>query len=290
MTKKLQKAAALLLSALLLLGILSAAPVSAAQEQPFVLKAASNFFPETKTRYYDLSALEDENGDVFVTVRFNMNAADKYLINLDLDSLTWDPNVLEFKEAYNMEGTGRNRRFVLFPFIYEQGLGVGMTSTYGDNNGGKIAGNYTNIMPPAHAYNDDGTPVTIVRVTFKVLDRTAAETTVTCNINTLSLCNAGSLEPLYMLYHNCVPDESLFWMAERSVAISPIQRGDISGRGGFDISDVTHLQMHLMEFDIDIDFSDPLVFEQADFNADGILNVRDITAMQRNLARLWIAS
>ena len=43
MTKTLQKAAALLLTALLLLGLFSAVPVSAAQEQPFVLKVASNF-------------------------------------------------------------------------------------------------------------------------------------------------------------------------------------------------------------------------------------------------------
>lgn len=284
MTKTLQKAAALLLTALLLLGLFTAVPVSAAQEQPFVLKVASNFFPETKTRYYDLSALEDENGDVFITVCFDMYAADKYLINLDLDGLTWDPSVLEFKEAYNMEGTGRNRRFVLFPFLYEQGLGVGMTSTYGDNNGGRVAGNYTNIMPPAHAYNDDGTPVTIVRATFRVLDRAAAETTVACDINTLSLCNAGILEPLYMLYHNSIPDESLFWMADRSVAVSPIQRGDVNGRDGFTISDVTLLQMFLAEFNVETDFSDPLVFEQADFNADGVLSVRDITAMQRDVA------
>lgn len=284
MTKTLQKAAALLLTALLFLGMFTAVPVSAAQEQPFVLKLASNFFPETQTRYYNLSALEDENGDVFVTVCFNMYAADKYLINLDLDGLTWDPDVLEFKEAYNMEGTGRYRRFVLFPFLYEQGLGVGMTSTYGDNNGGKAAGNYTNIMPPAHAYNDDGTPVTIVRATFRVLDRAAAETTVACNINTLSLCDAGSPEPLYMLYHNCVPDESLFWMADRSVSVSPVQRGDVNGSDSFTILDVTLLQMFLAGFNVEIDFSDPLVFEQADFNADGILNVRDITAMQRFLA------
>lgn len=290
MTKTLQKAAALLLTALLFLGMFTAVPVSAAQEQPFVLKLTSNFFPEAQTRYYNLSALEDENGDVFITVCFNMYAADKYLINLDLDGLTWDPDVLEFKEAYNMEGTGRYRRFVLFPFLYEQGLGVGMTSTYGDNNGGKVAGNYTNIMPPAHAYNDDGTAVTIVRATFRVLDKAAAETTVACNINTLSLCDAGSLEPLYMLYHNCVPDESLFWMAERSVSVSPVQRGDVNGSDSFTILDVTLLQMFLAGFNVEIDFSDPLVFEQADFNADGILNVRDITAMQRFLARLWTAS
>lgn len=284
MTKTLQKAAALLLTALLFLGMFTAVPVSAAQEQPFVLKLASNFFPEAQTRYYNLSALEDENGDVFITVCFNMYAADKYLINLDLDGLTWDPDVLEFKEAYNMEGTGRYRRFVLFPFLYEQGLGVGMTSTYGDNNGGKVAGNYTNIMPPAHAYNDDGTAVTIVRATFRVLDRAAAETTVACNINTLSLCDAGSPEPLYMLYHNCVPDESLFWMADRSVSVSPVQRGDVNGSDSFTILDVTLLQMFLAGFNVEIDFSDPLVFEQADFNADGVLNIRDITAMQRFLA------
>lgn len=290
MTKTLQKAAALLLTALLFLGMFTAVPVSAAQEQPFVLKLTSNFFPEAQTRYYDLSALEDENGDVFVTVCFNMYAADKYLINLDLDGLTWDPDVLEFKEAYNMEGTGRYRRFVLFPFLYEQGLGVGMTSTYGDNNGGKAAGNYTNIMPPAHAYNDDGTPVTIVRATFRVLDRAATETTVACNINTLSLCDAGSPEPLYMLYHNCVPDESLFWMADRSVSVSPVQRGDVNGSDGLTILDVTLLQMFLADFNVEIDFSDPLVFEQADFNADGVLNIRDITFMQRFLARLWTAS
>jgi hypothetical protein len=159
-----------------------------------------------------------------------------------------------------------------------------MTSTYGDNNGGKVAGNYTNIMPPAHAYNDDGTAVTIVRATFRVLDRAAAETTVACNINTLSLCDAGSPEPLYMLYHNCVPDESLFWMADRSVSVSPVQRGDVNGSDSFTILDVTLLQMFLADFNVETDFSDPLVFEQADFNADGILNVRDITAMQRDVA------
>lgn len=43
MTKTLQKAAALLLTALLLLGLFSAVPVSAAQEQPFVLKVIELF-------------------------------------------------------------------------------------------------------------------------------------------------------------------------------------------------------------------------------------------------------
>ncbi len=42
--------------------------------------------------------------------------------------------------------------------------------------------------------------------------------------------------------------------------------------------------MYLSDFsDLPVDFSDPQILALADFNGDGAVNVRDVTAMQRAL-------
>ena len=161
----------------------------------FTLVATSNLFPEKANYYDDLDTYQDENGDVFVTVDYDMCAPGKYLINIDVDELTWDPEVLEFKEAYNKMGTGRSAKFTIFPFAYEQGLGAGMVNTFGDNNGGRIVGNYTSVSPAAYATEEDGSPVTVVRAVFKLLDKDAKLTTVNLNMDTISLCDDDVAEP-----------------------------------------------------------------------------------------------
>ena len=102
-----KKAAAVLLAVVLVCSLAAVIPASAA-EKPFVLHVKSNLFPDRDFTYSNLSCLADDNGDVFLTVDFDMLAAQQYLINLDIGSLTWDTDVLEFKQAYNTYGTGRN--------------------------------------------------------------------------------------------------------------------------------------------------------------------------------------
>ena len=167
----------------------------------FTVVSTSNFFPETRSSYKDLSEYEDENGDVFVTVDYKLKADNQYLINLDVDELTWDPTVLEFKEAYNKYGEGRRAVFTIFPFAYEQGLGAGMVNTFGDNNGGRVVGNYTSVQPAAYATEEDGSPIVLVRAVFKVINREPTTTYVDLKMDTISYCDDDVKEP----YSQSVP-------------------------------------------------------------------------------------
>ncbi len=56
-------------------------------------------------------------------------------------------------------------------------------------------GNYSSVQPAAYASEEDGSPITAVRATFKVLDKTATETTVNCSVETLSLCDSSNNKP-----------------------------------------------------------------------------------------------
>ena len=190
----------------------------------FTLVATSNLFPEKANYYDDLDTYQDENGDVFVTVDYDMCAPGKYLINIDVDELTWDPEVLEFKEAYNTMGTGRSAKFTIFPFAYEQGLGAGMVNTFGDNNGGRIVGNYTSVQPAAYASNEDGSAVTVVRAVFKVLKKDPGTvTTVNLKLDTLSLDDETATEPSskYSLVSRGVVNDDVFGMASYNTDMTP---------------------------------------------------------------------
>lgn len=291
MKKSIRKITALALSAVLLLGLFAMAPVSAAENQGFTLTVTSNLFPAQKTHYSDVSALEDANGDVFFTVDFKLLGAHQYLINLDIDELTWDNEVLEFKEEYNTVGTGRRKLFCILPFAYEQGLGTGMINTFDNSNPGRIVGNYTSVKPAAFAYEEDGSAVTMVRAKFKLLDKTASAATVTLNMDTLSLCDDSVVEPYtqHVLISGQVIDADALGVATFSTQISPegtqvTVKGDLDDDGNLDIADATILQMYLSDFgNLPVDFSDPQILASADFNGDGAVNVRDVTAMQRAL-------
>jgi hypothetical protein len=291
MKKSIRKITALALSAVLLLGLFAMAPVSAAENQGFTLTVTSNLFPAQKTHYSDVSTLEDANGDVFFTVDFKLLGAHQYLINLDIDELTWDNEVLEFKEEYNTVGTGRRKLFCILPFAYEQGLGTGMINTFDNSNPGRIVGNYTSVKPAAFAYEEDGSAVTMVRAKFKLLDKTASAATVTLNMDTLSLCDDSVVEPYtqHVLISGRVIDADALGVATLSTQITPegtqvTVKGDLDDDGDLDIADATILQMYLSDFgNLPVDFSDPQILASADFNGDGAVNVRDVTAMQRAL-------
>lgn len=291
MKNSIRKITALALSAVLLLGLFAMAPVSAAENQGFTLTVTSNLFPAQKTHYSDVSALEDANGDVFFTVDFKLLGSHQYLINLDIDELTWDNEVLEFKEEYNTVGTGRRKLFCILPFAYEQGLGTGMINTFDNSNPGRIVGNYTSVKPAAFAYEEDGSAVTMVRAKFKLLDKTASAATVTLNMDTLSLCDDSVVEPYtqHVLISGRVIDADALGVATLSTQISPegtqvTVKGDLDDDGDLDIADATILQMYLSDFgNLPVDFSDPQILASADFNGDGAVNVRDVTAMQRAL-------
>jgi len=291
MKKSIRKITAIVLSAVMLLGLFAMAPVSAAEEQGFTLKVESNLFPAKTVHYSDLSALEDGNGDVFFTVEYKLLAMDQYLINLDIDELTWSNEVLEFKVAYNQYGTGRRQVFCIMPFAYEQGLGTGMVNTFDDQNGGRLVGNYTGVKPAAYAYEEDGSAVTVVRVNFKLIDKTASQATVTLKMDTLSLCDETVAEPYsqHVLVSACRINADVLAAVTPSTQVTPegtqeAVKGDLDSDGKLDILDVTLLQMYLSDFsDLPADFSDPQVLALADFNGDGKINVRDVTAMQRAL-------
>jgi len=86
-----------------------------------------------------------------------------------------------------------------------------------------------------------------------------------------------------------VIDEDALGVATLSTQIAPegtqvTVKGDLDNNGSLDIVDATILQMYLSDFsDLPADFSDPQILALADFNGDGAVNVRDVTAMQRAL-------
>ncbi len=297
MKYQIRKIAAVVLAAMMMFTLLTAVPFAAQAEEatPLRVLLKSNFFPEQTNIYTDLSQYEDENGDAFITAEYKMCAPEKYLINLDIDKITWDNTVLEFKEEYNISGSGRRKLLNIFPFAREQGFGTGVINTFGDDNGGKLTGNFSSVSPAAYGYEEDGSGVTVIRVVFKVLDRHAGTTTINCVMDTLSLDDETEEEPRahYCLVSGTEIDYELYnTMATYGIVSGPETQkvsGDVSDNGVCDIMDVTVLQGLLAYFDSyteHIDLGDPTVQMVADTNHDGKVDVRDVTEIQRYVAQM----
>ena len=156
----------------------------------FTVIATSNLFPRTSQTITDFSSYENEAGEAFIEVEYKLNGENMSLINVQ-NELTWDNTVLEYKEAYNTVDGQLN----FYPFAVSQNKGTGVVNTFGDTNNGRIVANYTKIDSPAYAYEEDGSPVTVVKAVFKIIDRTAGETTVNCNVNNLSLDDDNAEQP-----------------------------------------------------------------------------------------------
>lgn len=266
---------------------------AAESKNSFTLETTSNFFPSVANTYSDLTKFEDENGDVFVSVEYQMKAPDKYLINLQLDELTWDPNVLEFKEAYNKVGKGKSAKLNVFAFAVAQGQGTGVVNTFDDTNGGRIVGNYTQVVNPALAYDMDDdenyTPVTVVKAVFKVLDREATKTTVNCVIHTLSLDDDDNTMPdsKYKVVNSYfISDEytSMYTnttdVTPEGEDIKPVQKykiGDLNGDKAIDVLDATIIQKAAAD-KVTITVGRKRI---ADVNDDGAADVLDAADIQK---------
>ena len=284
-----------LLSAILLAALLVSAfaafPLTAAAAEPaLTVRAESNLFPEAVSSYYDLSEYEDENGDVFVTVDFRLLAQDKYLVAVDIDSLTWDPAVLEWSmeanRCYGING--------LFPFAWQSGCGAGIARQTSSN---RVVGNYSSVSPAAYAYSKSGEAVTVVRAVFKVLDRTAGTTIVTCNIDSIALSDeTDSPSAQYRIATGGEIDREALSLAEVSAAVYPkvqkrIVYGDVNNDSSVTVEDATLLQEQLAEYTAAdgtplLDLSCVKVFARCDANRDGRITIGDVTAIQRIIAEL----
>ena len=291
-----KKIHAVLLAAIMVVSMTAITVTSAFAAEPtktFTLETTSNFFPSATNTYSNLDSYEDENGDVFVSVEYQLKAPDKYLINLQMDELTWDPNVLEFKEAYNKVGKGKSAKLNIFAFAVAQGQGTGVINTFDDANGGRIVGNYTQIMNPALAYDvdddDNYTPVTVVKAVFKVLDREATSTTVNCVIHTLSLDDDDSTMPdsnYKVVDSYIIPDEytSMYTnttdVTPEGEDIKPVQKykiGDLNGDKAIDVLDATIIQKAAAD-KVTITVGRK---RNADVNNDGAADVLDAADIQR---------
>ena len=222
--RSLTKTISIMLAVIMLFGVLAAAPftVSAAKSKGLTIYAYSNLFGGTDQTITNWTPFEDKNGDAYVTVEFNLCAPDKHIIGVELDELTWDPNVLEYKESYNMVGEGKNQKLNLFPFALSQDCGPGTYNTFGDENCGRLVGNYSSVSPAALACEGDGSPVTVVRAVFQVLDRDAVSTQVECNFEVLSMCDTGITPYVQYLAANNgdVNPEAADW-ADFEVSVEP---------------------------------------------------------------------
>ena len=252
----------------------------------FTVEAKSNFFAAGTAATEDISQFEDENGDVYITVEYKLCASDKYLLGIDVDELTYDPKVLEWKEDYNKY----NGVIDMFPFAAENGFGSG--SVQQQTAAGRIVGNFSYVGKPAACTdNEDGSPVTAVKAVFKLLDKNAKSVTVRCDIDTLSYCDEDEPEPeaRYIAVSGCDIGDS-YDMGSYSTFISPKEQavvGDADGDGKVNINDATAIQRHLAEFDdATYDLSDQKTLTTFDANYDGRVNVKDVAAVQRYAAEM----
>lgn len=298
MKRYIKKPLAVILSAIMLLSLLATSQLPAAaqvDEPELVVTLKSNFFPQQKQVYTDLSQYEDANGDVFITLEFKMAAIGKKIVDIDIDRLAWDPAVLEWDVNNNYYGSGRSKVLDVLPFAAEHNKGPGMINI---PYPGRLVGNTTIVSNPPYAYNEDNSAVTIVRSVFKLIDRNTKYTTITCNLDTLSLCDEDDTQPNaeYQPIHTTeINDEIYSSIATYDTDASPEGltvegiTGDINGSGTVTISDATEIQRALAEFTDDAgallyDPDDPQFFFLADVNRDGNITISDATEIQRYLA------
>lgn len=250
------------------------------------VNATSNFFANQTRVFGDVTELEDANGDKFVTVSYMACAESQYIVNIDLDELTYDPAVLEWNEAYNTYGSGRNAVVDIFPFAAENNCGAG---TYHLTAPGRLVANYSSVKPAAYASNEDGSAVAVVQATFKVINPNAGSTTVNCVVDTLSFCDITEKNP----YMKSIAVDKKVVSAENKAKAdystviaaaggsdTELLLGDVDKNGVVEINDATMLQRYLSEYVTSVDS------RVADVTRDGKVNIKDVTEIQRYVAQL----
>ena len=196
-----RKIHAVLLAAIMVVSAVAITVCSAfaAEASTFTLEATSNAFPTKTSTYSDINTFADSNGDIYVTVDYDICADGKQLINFQMNKLEWDPTVLQYETSVNTVKVGRESRLNLHPLLTEQGF-ASVTNTDCITDG-YIISNFSNISKSAHAYaynidaDNNPLPGTIVRAIFKVIDPTVTKTTVNLDMYILSLDDEATDEP-----------------------------------------------------------------------------------------------
>lgn len=294
MIKKLTSA---LLILTLLLSMLSATAISVSAEDnkdKFTVIAFSNFFPDKRFCFEDINKYADENGDIFISMEYMLCAPEKVLVNFDIDRFSWDNEVLELKSEYNSVEIDNDTVCNISPLLVEYGFaGSAMINWFGDDNSGKILGNFSGIKRLPHAYdNDDNgniTPVKLFKFVFKVLDTNAECATVNLNIDTISLDDQynkdHSIEYRIVDFFKISEEYKDLYTVDTVIVpesdqILEIKRGDVSKDGTIDVLDASMIQKYA---------SDKANFTlnqiaTGDINYDGNTDVLDAAIIQKYAA------
>lgn len=256
-----KKITAILLSTVILAGMLTAMPssASAAAQADLHVICQSNVFGKTEMTFSELEQAYD--GNSYITVQYLLNAADKCLINGDIDALTYDKKVLECKQDYNVVTINRNSAVSLFRASLEQGAGAGFVNL---NKAGNIVGNFSSVTPPLTA-TDNGNAIVVIQARFKVLDANAGDTTITCNMDSLGFCDADLQVPYpqYRAVIGCKIDESFFKNISISTQIRPMIVGDVNYDGKINTKDRIALTRYLANWNV-TSFIDSVAAESID--------------------------
>ena len=255
---------------------------AAGTEKPFTVKVTSNIFSEQINSYKDINMYEDENGDVFITVECKLYAPEKIVINFDFE-LTWDPEVLEYKNAYNYVTVNKRQRLNIFPFLVENNS-TAEVNDFGDENCGSMVGNYTNVTYCPYAYNEDEngntSPITFCKFIFKVLDKDALYTNVNVDFRDISLCDEDEPEPWSMYpiinWRGVDPELASLYKTETNVypkgdVETTFLIGDVNNDKRVDILDSAMVQKYASD---KTDLTDKQKI-LADVNDDGKVDNRD---------------
>lgn len=280
MNQKSKKFISVVLSAVMLLSLLAVTPfTAAAQEKGLTVKVVSNFFPNQEATYTTYET--DADGNSFITIDFFINYPGMYIINGDLDEVVIDPSVLEMKAEYMTIEVGRQKIVNIFPGLTEQQVFpvVNFTSE------SRMLANFTSISPLAYAYGENGTALNLIRLRFKVLDKNAGETTVRCNIDTLSFCEDYLEEPecKYIPVESCKVNAALAEQIDRYIEFdnqSTVLYGDANNDGKVNVKDRMELTRNLANWT----GYEKINTVNADVNCDGKVNVKDRMILTRNLA------
>lgn len=280
MNQKSKKIISIVLSAVMLLSLLAVTPfTAAAQEQGLTVKVVSNFFPDTEATYTTYET--DADGNSFITIDFFINYPGMYIVNCDLDEVVIDSSVLEMKAKYMTVEVGRQKIVNVFPGIFEQQIAPVVNFT----SDSRMVANFTSVSPVAYAYGEDGTPLNLIQLRFKVLDKNAGETTVRCNIDSMAFCEDFLEEPVckYIPVESCTVNATLLEQIERTVEFdnqSKVLYGDVNDDGKVNAKDRIELTRYLSHWT----GYEELNKVNADVNCDGKVNAKDRIILTRNLS------
>ena len=220
-----------------------------------------------------------------------------------MNHLTWDPNVLEYDVEKNSVMYLRRKVLNLHPLLTEQGFGAAVVTNTARVSEGKLLCNFSNVSEinqvTAYSLDDNENPVpgTFTRLIFKVIDPSAAKTTVTFNPSVLSFDDEGAEQPnlKYWLETGCSDDDirtnitdlnmlglSTVITPEGDTAAPAFIKGDVNGDGEVDVADATSVQL------IAAELLNPTEIQKlaADVNGDGKADVNDVTLIQLFAAEL----